>query len=280
MNVPAQGIGLGLRHDLAEELIAARPEGVHWVEVHPENYIQRGGRYESFLERAQEHWPVITHGLSMCFGALEAFDDSYLRDLRDFLKRLDATWHSEHLCFGGGDGRFTHDLLPLPFTKDAADLCVQRIVETRDRLGVDLALENVSYYAKQSDNGLDEASFVLDILERADAKLLLDVNNVYVNSQNFGFDPRAYIDQMPVERIVQLHVAGHFVRDDGICIDTHGESVCEDVYELLEYALNKIGPIPVLLERDNNIPSFDELLVEIERLNAIYDRAVGDSDAA
>ena len=274
------GIGLGLRHDLAEALIDARPKGVHWVEIHPENYIERGGRYESFLERAQMHWPVITHGLSMCFGALEPFDRNYLNDLKTFLQRVEAPWHSEHLCFGGAEGTFVHDLLPLPFTKEAADVCVERLCEARDALGIQLALENVSYYASQSDNGLDEADFVVEVLERADAKLLLDVNNVYVNSKNFGFDPKAYIDRMPVDRIVQLHVAGHFVREDGLRIDTHGEAICDDVYALLEYTLRRIGPMPVLLERDNNIPNFDEIVREVDRLNEIYDRAIGNADVA
>ena len=276
----AVGIGLGLRHDLAEALLSERPKPVRWVEIHPENYVDRGGRFESFLERARTQWPVITHGLSLCFGSTEPFDADYMSELRAFLKSLDARWHSEHLCFGGTDGRFVHDLLPLPFTDEAVTVCAERIKETRDALDVDIAVENVSYYAPQSDDGLEEIAFVNEVLERTDAKLLLDVNNVFVNSQNFGFDPRAYIDRVPMERVVQLHVAGHFIRDDGLRIDTHGEAICDGVYDLLDYTLRRVGPIPVLLERDNNIPSLPEVLAEVDRLSAIYDKAVGDAHAA
>lgn len=273
------GIGLGLRYDLAQELLERLPRSVSWLEVHPENYVDRGGRYEQNLERAREHWPVVTHGLTAGFGASEPLDSGYLLDLRDFLRRLEVPWHSEHLCFGGAEGRFFHDLLPLPFTEEAASTASRRLIEARDTLNLPLAFENVSYYAPQASEGLSEADFVVEVLERADAKLLLDVNNVYVNSENFGFDPRAYIDRLPLDRVVQIHVAGHELQPDGLRIDTHGEPVPDPVYELLEYTLTKSGPIPVLLERDTNIPALDELLGEVERLWAVYRRAVGATDA-
>lgn len=279
MTKSTHGIGLGLRHDLATELLERRPKSVAWVEVHPENYINRGGRYEEFLTLAREDWPVITHGLTSCFGTTEPFSEGYLRDLGIFLKDLQVPWHSEHLCIGGSGARFFHDLLPLPFTEEAIEVCAARIVQMRDVIDLPIALENVSYYAPQGQNGLDEATFVNEVLTRADAKLLLDVNNVYVNSRNFDFDPRAYIDQMPGERVVQIHVAGHQVRDDGLRIDTHGEPVPDDVYQLLGYTLEKLGPTPVLLERDSNIPSLDTLLREIDRLWEIYERATGDRHA-
>ncbi|MGB5809778.1 MAG: DUF692 domain-containing protein [Polyangiales bacterium] len=279
MTKSTHGIGLGLRHDLATELLERRPKSVAWVEVHPENYINRGGRYEEFLTLAREDWPVITHGLTSCFGTTEPFSEGYLRDLGIFLKDLQVPWHSEHLCIGGSGARFFHDLLPLPFTEEAIEVCAARIVQMRDVIDLPIALENVSYYAPQGQNGLDEATFVNEVLTRADAKLLLDVNNVYVNSRNFDFDPRAYIDQMPGERVVQIHVAGHQVRDDGLRIDTHGEPVPDDVYQLLGYTLEKLGPTPVLLERDSNIPSLDTLLREIDRLWEIYERATGDRRA-
>jgi uncharacterized protein (UPF0276 family) len=275
MSTAVTGIGLGLRHDLAIELFERKPPAVSWLEIHPENYLARGGRYQEMLQAARERWPVVTHGLSTCLGAVEPFDVDYLGELRAFLHDLEVPWHSEHLCLGGVDQRFFHDLLPLPFTDEAARLASRRLIEARDAIDMPLALENVSYYAPQSDDGLAEADFVIEVLERADAKLLLDVNNIYVNSRNFGFDPRAYVDKIPVERVVQIHVAGHLVRQDGLRIDTHGEPVLHDVYSLLDYALRKVGPVPVLLERDNDIPPLDDLLVEIERLSTIYRSATG-----
>ena len=279
MNGRARGIGIGLRHDLADELLQRRPSGVGWVEVHPENYIDRGGRYAQILDAAREQWPVITHGLTACLGAQEPFEPTYVHDLRSFLHDLEVPWHSEHLCVGGSDGRFFHDLLPLPFTEEAVAISSQRLIELRDGIDVPLALENVSYYAPQSVDGLHEVDFVNEVLERTDAKLLLDVNNVYVNSKNFGFDPKAYIDRVASERVVQIHVAGHWVQESGLRIDTHGEAVPDDVFDLLEYALGRLGEVPVLLERDNNFPPLDELLGEIDRLWAIYERATGSTRA-
>jgi uncharacterized protein (UPF0276 family) len=275
MGPAVTGIGLGLRHDLAIELFERKPPAVSWLEIHPENYLARGGRYQEMLQTARERWPVVTHGLSTCLGAVEPFDSDYLGELRAFLHDLEVPWHSEHLCLGGVDQRFFHDLLPLPFTEEAAQLASRRLIEARDAIDTPLALENVSYYAPQSDDGLAEADFVIEVLERADAKLLLDVNNIYVNSRNFGFDPRAYVDKIPVERVVQVHIAGHLVRQDGLRIDTHGEPIPDDVYSLLDYALRKVGPVPVLLERDNDIPPLDDLLAEIERLSTIYRSATG-----
>ena len=279
MNHGVTGIGIGLRYDLAVEMLERRPETVSWVEIHPENYVDRGGRYQEMLELARRDWPVITHGLSTCLGAVEPFDAGYLAQLGAFLRELEIPWHSEHLCLGEAGDRFFHDLLPLPFTEEAAAIASQRLIEVRDAIRAPLALENVSYYAPQGTNGLAEVDFVVEVLERADAKLLLDVNNIYVNSRNFGFDPKAYIDKIPRERVVQIHVAGHHVRDDGLRIDTHGEPVLDDVYDLLGYALRRVGAVPVLLERDNNIPPLDELLSEVETLWSIYRKATEDSHA-
>jgi hypothetical protein len=262
--------------EMARELLDKAPSEVKWLEVHPENYMDRGGRYPTVLDKAMAKWPFATHGLTMCFGRAEPFEDRYLRNLRAFLADLGAPWHSDHLCFADVDGVFAHDLLPLPFNEDAAKLYARRIVEARAAIDCEnLAFENVSYYAESPDSEMDEVSFCLEVLERADCKMLLDVNNVYVNSRNLGFDPRKWIDRIPTERVVQIHVAGHLVRDDGFRIDTHGEDVADDVYDLLEYTLTRIGPKPVLLERDGNFIPLDELLEQVRRLDAIYQRAVG-----
>ena len=267
------GIGLGLRFDMARRFLEERPD-VAFVEIHPENYVGRGGLYRELLDRALRSYPVATHGLTMCFGHTTPFERDFLRDLKQFLRDVRAPWHSDHLCFGGVGGVFAHDLLPLPFTEEALDTVVQRFTEARDALDLDLAFENVSYYAAQSDDPLDEARFCVEVLERTDGKIMLDVNNVFVNSQNFSFDPRAWIDLIPPERVVQMHVAGHLRRPDGLRIDTHGEPIPDGVYELLDYTLRRVGPRPVLLERDNNIPTLDELLGEVRRLQEVYDQAV------
>jgi uncharacterized protein (UPF0276 family) len=189
------------------------------------------------------------------------------------LQELQVPWHSEHLCFSSVSGVMLHDLLPLPWTWQAVRVAVSRIGETRDRLELPIAVENISYYASAGQPEMSELEFMLEVLERADARLLLDINNVFVNATNHGFDPRAYIDALPLARVVQLHVAGHFVRDDALILDTHGEPVRSEVYDLLEYTLRRTGPVPVLLERDGNFPAWDEIVSELEALDLIYRRA-------
>lgn len=269
------GIGLGLRHPLAEALLQTRPKALTFLEIHPENYVERGGKYPAILEQAQAHWPVLSHGLTLGLGNTQPFEKGYLKALRRFLGgQLKTPWHSEHLCFTEANGRMLHDLLPLPFNASAIRTAVQRIRELRDALEMPIAVENVSYYANLEPPKMSEIAFLLEVLDKADALLLLDVNNMYVNSVNHGFDPWIYLDCIPSERVVQIHVAGHFVRPDGIIIDTHAEPMCEQVYALLEHTLRRLGPRPVLLERDDHFPEFSELLSEIDRLQGIYSRAV------
>lgn len=275
MSKTIEGIGLGLRHDLADELLERAPKDVRWVEIHPENYVARGGRFELNLERAMDHWGVVTHGLSCGVGTVERFDAGYLRQLRALLDRVDAPFHSEHLCFSGIDDTFLHDLLPLPFNQESVDTAAARARELRDAIERPFAIENVSFYADPAPRGQwDEVDFLLEVLEAADCGLLLDVNNIYVNSINHGFDPRLYVDRIPRERVLQIHVAGHMTRPDGLIIDTHGQRVCDDVLELLGYTIARMGRVPVLLERDQNFPPLDELLGEIRSLNEIYERGV------
>jgi uncharacterized protein len=268
-----QGIGIGFRYAMARSTLDSAVPQIRWLEIHPENYVQRGGRFRHMLERARERWPLVTHGLSMGFGAVEPTEDAYMRPLKAFLHEIRAPWHSEHLCFSGSDGVMLHDLLPLPLTHEAVATAVARVREARDRLELPIAVENISYYAQAGRAEMSELDFLLEVLERSDALLLLDVNNVFVNSKNHGFDARRYIDRIPKERVMQIHVAGHHVRKDELIIDTHGEAVRDEVYDLLEYTLRRVGPVPVLLERDQNFPPFAELCAEVERLDAIYVRA-------
>jgi uncharacterized protein (UPF0276 family) len=268
-----EGIGIGFRYAMARGTLESDLPELRWLEIHPENYVQRGGRFRHMLAAAAERWPIVTHGLTMGFGAAEPAEDAYVRPLRDFLHELQVPWHSEHLCFSSADGVMLHDLLPLPFTREAVRTAVARIRETRDRLELPIAIENISYYTSAGPAEMPEVDFLLEVLERADAKLLLDVNNVFVNSKNHGFDARGYLDRMPKERVVQIHIAGHFVRQDALIIDTHGEPVRDEVYDLLEHTLRRVGKVPVLLERDQNFPPFEELSAEVKRLDAIYRRA-------
>ena len=178
-----EGIGIGFRYAIARRTLECDVPEIRWLELHPENYVQRGGRFRHVLEQARERWPLVTHGLSMGFGAVEPAEDAYMRPLRAFLHELGVPWHSEHLCFSGADGVMLHDLMPLPRTREGVRTAVARIRETRDRLELPIALENISYYADTGPSEMTEVDFLLEVLEGADAKLLLDVNNVFVNSQ-------------------------------------------------------------------------------------------------
>ena len=269
------GIGIGLRQAIAEPLLTSTLPELQFVELHPENYVQRGGRFRVLLERARARWPILTHGLSLGFGAVEPAEPQYVAQLKRFLAEVNAPWHSEHLCFSSADGVMLHDLLPLPFTRAAVRVAVERIRELRDALERPIAVENISYYAHAGTPELDEADFMLDVLERSDALLLLDVNNIYVNSKNHGLDAQRFLSRMPAERVVQIHIAGHSVRPDGTLIDTHGAAVRDEVYALLEDALRRVGRVPVLLERDQSFPDFAELSAEVVRLHALYTRVTG-----
>ena len=221
------GVGLGLRVPLAEDLLSAPPAELRWLEIAPENFMRRGGRYPSVLRAVEQRWPLVPHGLSMSLGGVDPLDRDYLRTLGAFLHDIRAPWHSDHLCFGGVDGVALHELLPLPFTNAAAKHVAARVREAQDILGVPLAVENVTTYARPPGAEMDEADFVSEVVRSAGCGLLLDVNNVHVNGRNFGFSPRAMLERMPLDRVVQLHVAGHDDSDPELVIDTHAEPVCE-----------------------------------------------------
>lgn len=271
----AHGVGLGFRPELADALLADDAPEVRWVEIHPENYLGRGGRFAAHLEAARARWPVVTHGLSLCVGAREPFEPSYLRSLRGLLRDLGARWHSEHLAWGNVGGAFSHDLLPLPFTNEAIAVASARIRELSDALEVPIAVENTSYYAHPGGRGaMREIDFLREVLDRSDARLLLDVNNVFVNATNHGFDPDGWLARVPMERVVQLHVAGHFTRPDGLIIDTHGEPVRSEVLGLLERTLERLPDgVPILLERDVDHPPLPVLRAEMRAIAAIAERA-------
>ncbi|MFZ1615472.1 MAG: DUF692 domain-containing protein [Holophaga sp.] len=265
------GVGVGLRRPHFRALAARGDHGVPFWEVSPENLIGEGGRDARWVNAVLERDPVITHGLALSLGGFDAWDRPYLAELDRLIRRTGSPWHSEHLCFTSVDGTVTHELLPLPFTRAAARHAARRAREIQHSLSVPFLLENITYYAELGQAAMDEADFITDVLEEADCGWLLDVNNVYVNALNFGFDPKEWLTRVPLHRVRQMHIAGHAQFDD-LVIDTHGTPVIDPVIELMQWTLARIGrPIPVLLERDNHIPELEELLTERERLQAAYD---------
>ncbi|MCA9688138.1 MAG: DUF692 domain-containing protein [Nannocystaceae bacterium] len=275
MHQTPTGIGLGLRASLLSAVEQGEADGkVAFLEISPENHMHRAGRYaERFTEVARK-FPIITHGLAMSLGGVDPFDASYMTELRGFTDRFGGAWHSDHLCFCGVGGQALHDLLPIPFNEATARRVAARIVEAQDRLGKPMLVENISYYLELGASEFDEPEFITQVLERADCGLLLDVNNIYVNAKNHGVDPEAWLSRVPLARVRQLHVAGHERWDETMWIDTHGAPVEDRVYALMAKVVEETGPIPVLLERDRNIPPLAELLAEVAALDRVYQGAL------
>jgi len=266
-----RGVGLGFRLKLAEALLDAEHTNADFVEVSPENYLVCGGKRARLLDAARARFPVVSHGLCGDFAGAAPLDRPFLDELRAFLVENGARWYSDHLCLTHAAGAELHDLLPLPHSRAAVVRAADRVRAVSDALGLPIAIENVSAYARMPGEEMSEVEFVRAVLEEADCRLLLDVNNVFVNASNFGFDADAYIDALPLDRVVEIHMAGHFVEHDGVRVDTHGEPIIDPVYALLERTLPKLKrPVPILLERDHNIPSsISELEAELARLKAI-----------
>lgn len=273
------GVGLGLRWQFLDEVLAGLDDPgtlapIDFFEVAPENYMRRGGYFPAMLARVAERFPILSHGLTLSVGGVDPLDGAYLAELRRFCARFDPAVCSDHLCFSGVDGLQTHDLLPLPFTEEAARHAASRARAASDLLGRPLALENITYYLAPGEREMDEATFLCEVLERADCGLLLDVNNVFVNAQNHGeYEPIALLERLPLGRVVGLHVAGH-ERRERLVLDTHGADILEPVYALVEWVIARTGPLPVVVERDNAIPPFEELLGEVRRVRAAYDRGL------
>lgn len=271
-------VGIGLRWEFVDELLERRPPGIDLLEISPENYMGRGGYWPAALGRAAEAWPVLTHGLTMSLGGSDPLDARYLAELRAFVHEVKSPWHSDHLCFGSSRGRVLHDLLPIAFTKKQAAHVADRVKAAQDALGVPMAVENISFYMHPGRREMSEPEFIAEVCERADCGLMLDVNNAYVNATNFELDVDAWMRDAPLERTVQIHVAGHEWFDRGeegrLILDTHGADVADPVLALLGRVLPRTGPVPVVLERDQAIGSLDELLAELARVRAVCSAAV------
>lgn len=265
--LPILGVGLGLRRELAEATFESA-NAVDWLELVPENYMGLGGKSRRLLERAAARFPLVTHGINLSIGSTDELNVNYLRELKALLDEINAPWWSDHLCFTSVDGIYMQDLLPLPFSREAINHIAERIKRVQDFIERPFLLENISFYMYMPGQEMPETEFMAQLLEKADCGLLLDVNNVYVNSRNHGFDPREFIDSIPAERTVQIHVAGHKLINDCI-IDTHGEAVIQPVYELLEHVLGKVQVNAVMLERDQNFPQFEHILTELNVIRNI-----------
>ena len=227
-----------------------------------------GGRPLANLDRVRRDWPVVLHGVSLSIGGTDPLDLGYLAQVRSLAHRIDPAWISDHLCWTGVEGTNLHDLLPLPYREDVVDHIVDRILQVQDFLGRRLVLENVSSYAAFRESDLSEWAFVSLIAARADCDLLLDVNNIYVSACNHGFDARGYIDALPRQRIRQIHLAGHSTDGDRL-IDTHDAPIVEPVWDLYRHAIERLGAVPTMIERDDHIPALADLIAELDRARQI-----------
>jgi uncharacterized protein len=261
------GAGLGLRRDLMNELESAAPRRVDFMEVAPENWIGVGGRMGRQFRAFTERFPFVCHGLSLSIGSPAPLDEALLTDIRAFLDEHGIHLYTEHLSYCSDDGHL-YDLLPIPFTEEAVHYVAGRVRRAQDILGRRIALENASYYASIGAE-MSELEFINAVLTEADCDLLLDVNNVYVNSVNHAYDPAAFLEGLPGERIVYAHVAGHYNEADDLIVDTHGADVIDPVWSLLEAAYRRFGVFPTLLERDFNFPPVEALLREVDTIRRL-----------
>lgn len=267
INYPVHGAGLGLQRALMREVADQPDNAVDFWEIAPENWIGVGGSYGKKLRALTERHPFICHGLSLSIGAPSPLDEAFLHRLKRFLNTHQIRCYSEHLSYCSDDGHL-YDLLPIPFTEEAVRHVASRIKCVQDFLEQRIAMENVSYYAAPGKE-MEEIDFLNAVLEQADCDLLLDVNNIYVNSINHGYDAETFLRQIPGERIRYIHIAGHYNEAEDLIVDTHGADVIDPVWSLLEKAYQQFGVIPTLLERDFNIPAFSDLEQEIKRIQHI-----------
>jgi uncharacterized protein (UPF0276 family) len=266
------GAGVGLRREFFEDLFASeRP--VDWLEIVSENFMGVGGRSRWALEQALERWTVIPHGVNLNIGGPDPLDVRYLDELRALVERVDAPFFSDHLCYSRLAGVYLHELLPLPFHEDVIAHVARRIRRVQEHVGRPFLLENPSYYAVMPGSTLSEAETLTRVVEEADCGLLLDVNNVYVNAQNHGYDAEAFLDELPLERVGYVHLAGHTHEPEAI-IDTHGAAVPEPVWDLFRALLERTGPVSALIEWDHDIPPLDVVLDQADRARSILAEVV------
>jgi uncharacterized protein len=261
------GFGLGLRPRYYPEILDTKPR-VDWFEVITENFLVAGGKPLAMLDRIRTDYPVVMHGVSLSVASTASLDFDYLRSVKDLFARIEPAWVSDHLCWTGVHGVNLHDLLPIPYTFEALGHVVERILRVQDVLKRRLVIENVSTYLSCSFSEMSEQDFIVEMVRRADCRLLLDVNNVHVSSFNHSTSAEAFVDALPIESVIQLHLAGHS-HLGGYKIDSHDQDVSSEVWELYARAWRRFGPVATMIERDDNFPPFERLLAELQRARAI-----------
>ena len=264
--------GLGLRPQHYDEVLAEGAR-VDWFEAISENYMVPGGKPLHFLDRIRADTPMVLHGVSLSIGSTAPLDADYLRDLKRLADRVQPMWMSDHLCWTGAHGRNMHDLLPLPYTEEALNHVVERVQRVQDHLGRRILLENVSSYIEYAESALTEWEFIAELTRRADCLILLDVNNIYVSAFNHGFSAADFLAGIPADRVRQIHLAGHINKGTHI-IDTHDEPDIDPVWALCVEAVARFGAVPTMIERDDNIPRYEELLAELKTARRIAAEAL------
>ncbi|SEI09827.1 hypothetical protein SAMN05660691_03627 [Rheinheimera pacifica] len=273
--LPVSGTGLGLRREMLDELITAKPAEIDFFEVAPENWIPFGGKLQKKFQQLTEQHRFICHGLSLSIGSPASLDVVFVKQVKQFLRQHNISLYSEHLSYCSGTGHL-YDLMPIPFTDEAVGYVARRVRQVQDILEQPLILENVSYYAAPGQQ-MSEADFTRAVLQEADCQLLLDVNNIYVNSVNHGYSASEFLRAMPSERIAYYHIAGHFKEAEDLLVDTHGAAVIDPVWQLLQQAYQCHGVKPTLLERDFNIPQLSVLSEELQQIKAIQQLVLADN---
>jgi len=264
---PNLGFGLGLRTAHYQTILAEKPP-VDWFEVITENYLVPGGKPLYYLDSIRADYPLVMHGVSLSIGGTDPLNWDYLRQVKALAERIEPAWISDHLCWTGVNGVNLHDLLPLPYTQEAVQHVADRVKTVQDFLGRRILLENVSSYITYAHSEMTEWEFLSAVAERADCLILLDINNIYVSAHNHQFEPLVYLNNVPAKRVQQFHLAGH-LNLGNIIIDSHGDTVINPVWSLYEAALRRFGPVSTMIERDDNIPLFAELLAELEMARQI-----------
>ncbi len=267
---PVQGAGLGLRRSLLGSLANLTTADVDFMEVAPENWIGLGGRFGKQFREYTEKFPFVCHGLSLSIGAPAPLDYSLIKSIKSFLDEYQIHAYTEHLSYCSDQGHM-YDLMPIPFTEEAVHYVANRIKEVQDILERRVAMENVSYYCAPHQE-MSEIDFINAVIKEADCDLLLDVNNIYVNSINHRYDPVDFLNQLPVEKAMYIHVAGHYDEAEDLRVDTHGSDVIAPVWDLLNTTYERFGVIPTLLERDFNVPPVDELLLEVQQIKSLQQK--------
>ncbi len=264
------GAGLGLRRAFLSEIVDAPPSAVGFYEIAPENWLTMGGKFGKQFRAMTERFSFVCHGLSLSIGSTDPLDEKFVRAVKQFMAEHGMKFYSEHLSYCSKEGHL-YDLMPIPFTHEAVSHVAQRIKRVQDILEQKIAIENVSYYAATGQE-MAEIDFFNAVIEEADCDVLIDINNIYVNSVNHGYDAETFLKAMPAQRIAYAHIAGHYVEAEDFLVDTHGAPVIDPVWQLLDKAYELFGVFPTLLERDFNIPDLSELVKEVETIKMIQER--------